>query len=45
MGVQALNDADLRRLGRMHSVAEARKAFVLALACFERVSFDLMYAL
>ena len=44
MGVQALNDADLRRLGRMHSVAEARKAFDLARACFERVSFDLMYA-
>ena len=25
--VQALNDADLRRLGRLHSVAEARAAF------------------
>ncbi len=44
MGVQALNDADLRRLGRMHSVAEARAAFDVARACFDRVSFDLIYA-
>lgn len=44
MGVQALNDADLRRLGRMHSVAEARAAFEVARACFPRVSFDLIYA-
>ena len=27
MGVQALNDEDLRRLGRIHTVAEARAAF------------------
>jgi oxygen-independent coproporphyrinogen-3 oxidase len=44
MGLQALNDADLRRLGRMHSVAEARAAFDLARESFERVSFDLIYA-
>lgn len=44
MGVQALNDADLRRLGRMHSVAEARAAFDVARTCFSRVSFDLIYA-
>ena len=44
MGVQALNDADLRRLGRLHSVAEARAAFDVARACFGRVSFDLIYA-
>ncbi|MFV0408454.1 MAG: radical SAM family heme chaperone HemW [Paracoccus sp. (in: a-proteobacteria)] len=44
LGVQALNDADLRRLGRMHSVAEARAAFDLARASFDRVSFDLIYA-
>jgi len=44
LGVQALNDADLRRLGRMHSVAEARAAFDLAKAAFDRVSFDLIYA-
>lgn len=44
MGVQALNDPDLRRLGRMHSVAEARAAFEVARSCFDRVSFDLIYA-
>ncbi len=44
MGVQALNDTDLRQLGRIHSVAEARAAFDIARACFDRVSFDLIYA-
>ncbi|CAM3051532.1 oxygen-independent coproporphyrinogen-3 oxidase [Paracoccus aminovorans] len=44
MGIQALNDGDLRRLGRMHSVAEARAAFDIARDCFTRVSFDLIYA-
>ena len=44
MGAQALNDPDLRRLGRMHSVAEARAAFEVARGCFDRVSFDLIYA-
>jgi putative oxygen-independent coproporphyrinogen III oxidase len=44
MGVQALRDADLRRLGRMHSVAEARAAFDIARGLFGRVSFDLIYA-
>lgn len=44
MGIQALNDDDLRRLGRLHSVAEARAAFAVARETFERVSFDLIYA-
>jgi putative oxygen-independent coproporphyrinogen III oxidase len=44
MGMQAMNDADLRRLGRMHSVDEARQAFDVARHIFERVSFDLIYA-
>ena len=44
MGIQALNDEDLRRLGRIHSVAEARAAFDIARNCFDRVSFDLIYA-
>ncbi len=43
MGVQALNDDDLRRLGRIHSVAEARTAFDVARTTFDRVSFDLIY--
>ncbi|MER2508758.1 MAG: radical SAM family heme chaperone HemW [Amaricoccus sp.] len=44
IGIQALNDTDLRALGRMHSVAEARAAFDLARSLFDRVSFDLIYA-
>lgn len=44
MGIQALNDADLRRLGRIHTVAEARAAFDIARNCFDRVSFDMIYA-
>jgi coproporphyrinogen III oxidase-like Fe-S oxidoreductase len=39
-----LNDADLHRLGRLHSAAEARQAFDIARHCFDRVSFDLIYA-
>lgn len=44
MGIQALDDDDLRRLGRLHSVAEARAAFDIARDAFDRVSFDLIYA-
>ncbi|MCB5199217.1 radical SAM family heme chaperone HemW [Loktanella sp. TSTF-M6] len=44
LGIQALNDHDLRRLGRMHSAAEAMTAFHVARDTFERVSFDLIYA-
>ena len=44
MGVQALNDTDLKALGRLHSVAEARAAFDVARSTFDRVSFDLIYA-
>ena len=44
IGIQALNDADLKALGRLHSVSEARAAYDLARNTFERVSFDLIYA-
>ena len=44
VGVQALNDADLTRLGRLHSVSEALAALEIARNTFERVSFDLIYA-
>jgi oxygen-independent coproporphyrinogen-3 oxidase len=44
LGVQALNDADLKKLGRLHDVAEAKRALKMALANFERVSLDLIYA-
>ena len=44
MGIQALNDADLRALGRLHSADEAMHAFDIARHAFDRVSFDLIYA-
>ena len=44
MGIQALNDGDLRRLGRLHSVHEAIQAFDIARETFDRISFDLIYA-
>ena len=44
MGIQSLRNDDLKALGRMHSVNEARKAFDIAKDNFERVSFDLIYA-
>jgi len=44
LGVQALNDDDLRRLGRLHSTAEAIQAFEIAKNFFDRTSFDLIYA-
>lgn len=44
LGLQALNDADLRRLGRQHSAAEGLAALELARSVFARVSADLIYA-
>ncbi|MEI8144225.1 MAG: radical SAM family heme chaperone HemW [Alphaproteobacteria bacterium] len=44
LGVQALNDADLKVLGRMHTVEEALRAVAVARAHFDRYSFDLIYA-
>ncbi|GAA3858471.1 radical SAM family heme chaperone HemW [Celeribacter arenosi] len=44
MGIQSLRDDDLKRLGRLHSVDEAIRAFDTARAHFDRVSFDLIYA-
>ncbi|MHC5655727.1 radical SAM family heme chaperone HemW [Stappia sp. ICDLI1TA098] len=44
LGVQAMNDADLKRLGRLHDTAQARRAIETARATFERISFDLIYA-
>jgi putative oxygen-independent coproporphyrinogen III oxidase len=44
LGVQSLEDADLRALGRLHSVAEAVAAIGVSRETFERVSFDLIYA-
>ncbi|MEY4850522.1 MAG: hypothetical protein RLZZ331_1526 [Pseudomonadota bacterium] len=43
LGVQALDDADLKLLGRPHDVAAALAALDVAQATFNRVSFDLIY--
>ncbi len=44
IGIQALNDSDLRRLGRMHSKEEAIQAISTSQDVFQRTSFDLIYA-
>lgn len=44
VGIQALNDDDLKRLGRMHDVNMALKSIEIAHNTFDRVSFDLIYA-
>jgi oxygen-independent coproporphyrinogen-3 oxidase len=44
LGVQSLDDAALKSLGRIHDVAEARGAVALARKTFPRLSFDLIYA-
>lgn len=44
LGLQALDDATLRFLGRLHGVDEGLRALDTAQAHFTRVSFDLIYA-
>jgi oxygen-independent coproporphyrinogen-3 oxidase len=44
MGLQALNDEDLRFLGRRHDSAQAICAVETARRIFPRISFDLIYA-
>jgi putative oxygen-independent coproporphyrinogen III oxidase len=44
LGVQALDDAALRFLGRNHDAAQARRAMRLAQSAFPRLSIDLIYA-
>jgi len=44
LGVQALDDASLKELGRLHSVEEALAAVAIARENFARTSFDLIYA-
>ncbi|MCA1934234.1 MAG: radical SAM family heme chaperone HemW [Asticcacaulis sp.] len=45
IGIQSLDDAALRFLGRNHSAREALAGLETALSVFERVSLDLIYAL
>ncbi|HET9715922.1 MAG TPA: radical SAM family heme chaperone HemW [Pseudolabrys sp.] len=44
LGVQALDDASLKELGRLHSAREALEAVAVARSIFHRYSFDLIYA-
>jgi len=44
LGVQSFDDAQLRFLGRLHDVEQARRAIGLARDIFPRMSFDLIYA-
>jgi putative oxygen-independent coproporphyrinogen III oxidase len=44
VGVQALDEVDLKALGRQHTPDEALAAFKLAAKIFPRVSFDMIYA-
>ena len=44
LGIQSLDDTDLRLLGRQHSATEALAALDLARRTFERISCDLIYA-
>ena len=45
LGVQSLDDAALKFLGRNHSADEARRAIAVAAGVFDRLSIDLIYAL
>ena len=45
LGLQSFDDQALRFLGRAHSAAEGLNALDIAQETFERVSFDLIYAL
>jgi oxygen-independent coproporphyrinogen-3 oxidase len=44
LGVQALDDASLKMLGRLHTAREALDAVAIARSAFDRYSFDLIYA-
>jgi oxygen-independent coproporphyrinogen-3 oxidase len=44
LGVQSLDDASLKELGRLHTAQEALDAVAVARSIFERYSFDLIYA-
>lgn len=43
LGIQALDDVQLKLLGRKHSTADAINAIEIALSTFNRVNLDLIY--
>ena len=44
LGIQSLDDSDLKKLGRLHTADEALAAIATAQQTFARVSIDLIYA-
>lgn len=44
LGVQSLNEADLKFLGRTHSVSDAKKAMEIGVKTFPKFSVDMIYA-
>jgi len=44
LGIQALNDSDLKYLGRTHTTAQAIESVRISQDLFERITFDLIYA-
>ncbi len=44
LGIQSLRETDLKVLGRLHGVEEAKEAIRIASSLFDRFSFDLIYA-
>lgn len=45
LGIQSFDDRYLKALGRIHDTDQAQEAAQLAIATFERVNLDVMYAL
>jgi oxygen-independent coproporphyrinogen-3 oxidase len=45
LGIQSFDDAQLKRLGRIHDAAQARAAIDMAQKAVDRVNLDLMFAL
>ena len=45
LGLQSLNDSELRYLGRVHDGRRGREALAAGSAAFDRVSIDLIYGL
>ena len=45
VGIQSFDDGMLKAIGRVHDANEARRAVEIALATFDNVNLDLMYAL
>ncbi|MEN2494281.1 MAG: Heme chaperone HemW [Hyphomicrobiaceae bacterium hypho_1] len=44
LGVQALNDVDLKKLGRLHTAHQAMTSIDIAASTFPKFSFDLIYS-